>query len=426
MLSPFTHDLILQGDLELQNNMMSGTIPFDDCGQFHTLMSDCWAPKYIKCACCTECFGLFNSNRDILPCPSTTLVVVYGSNLTGSTRINIGFKLQSAIESSIITQQLIRGKTNMPNQSHFSSCISPTACYKFLSDASTTSKILVNNRTIVNNLNKRSNGTFGYSSDDIMKPNSCEDYMICNRILKPGTMKRNLFDLVTKLSIIGSSEHIQSICWWLEDLDKKSPESLNDIAHIQRYILALLYFSAGGLQWHNQNKWLSNDSVCNWYGVFCEVPGIVSKIEITSNNMQGNIPIELGELAGLESLKLSSNELTGEIPVELVKLQNLKTLMLSKNMFSGSIHSEIRYLEELRYLDISANRLTSTIPIEIGTLHNLEYISIANNSISGRIPKELTNLVNLKSIIMADNLLRGSVPVSNSMIYLGKKNIFVL
>gem|GEM_PF-4963087 len=358
-----------------------------------------------------------------MPCPSTTLTVVYDYV---SAKSNVEFEIKSTMDSSHITRQKIKRIINSLDQSSYSFCISATACYTFQSDSTSNAKILVNNRTIFNNMDVRFTVSFGYSSDGIMKPNSCEDYAICNRLLNPGTLKRNLIDLIMKFSIISNSQQSQSICWWLDDLDKQTTESLQDNAHVQRYILALLYFSTGGLHWHNKNKWLSTESVCNWYGVFCGVPGVVTKIEITSNNMQGHIPIELGELAGLESLIMHSNKLKGKIPVELVKLQHLKTLILSKNVFSGSIHSEIRYLEELRYLDISTNRLTSTIPTEIGVLHALEYISIANNSLFGTIPEEVKNLVNLKSIILADNLLRGSLPIISSMIDLGKKSLLPL
>ena len=325
--------------------------------------------------------------------------------------------IDSAIKSSFITRQYFY-TGDIPVL-----CISPTACYTYITESTVNTTLLVNNRTIFNNLGAKSSASFGYSPDG-MKPNSCEDYTICNRILKPSSPERNLLDLITKFSIISSSEHNQSICWWLDDLDERTSESQQDMTNVQRYILALLYFSTDGLHWHNQNKWLSTNSVCDWFGVYCKNPGIVSKIEITSNNMQGHIPVELGELAGLEILIIHSNKLTGKIPVELVKLQNLKTLILSKNLFSGSIHPEIRYFEGLRYLDISTNKLTGTIPTEIGTIHTLEYISIANNSLFGTIPEELSNLVNLKSIIMADNLLRGSVPILDNMIDIGKKNIF--
>ena len=347
--------------------------------------------------------------------PSTTLTIVYDHELGKGL---VSSEIKSAIESSFITKQIIYESVNL-DQIKYSFCISPTACYTHQSDSTATAKVLLNNKIIFNDPDIRSIVSFGYSPDGI-KPNSCEDYTICDRILKPDTLQRNLVDLITKFSKISSSEQTQSICWWLDDIDKRSAESQQDMVNVQRYILVLLYISTDGLHWHDQNKWLSEDSVCNWFGVFCEVPGIVSKIELTANKMQGHIPIELGELAGLETLIMHSNQLTGNIPIELVKLQNLKKLILSKNMFSGSIHSEIKYLEELRYLDISTNRLTNTIPTEIATLYMLEYISIANNSLFGTIPEELKNLVNLKSIVMADNMLRGSAPIINSMTDLGK------
>ena len=139
---------------------------------------------------------------------------------------------------------------------------------------------------------------------------------------------------------------------------------------------------------------LSNDSECNWFGVSCEVPGIVNRLNISSNNMRGNVPSELGELKGLEYLIMDTYLLTGKIRVEIVKLQLLKTLQLSNNTFFGTIHPEIRFLENVRYLDLGDNRMSGYTRTQIGILDKMERMALANNYFSAKLPVDLKNLVN--------------------------------
>ena len=49
------------------------------------------------------------------------------------------------------------------------------------------------------------------------------------------------------------------------------------------------------------------------------------------------MPQSLGNLTNLEWLDLSSNKLTGEIPIQLVDITSLEILNLSKNYLFGQI-----------------------------------------------------------------------------------------
>ena len=73
--------------------------------------------------------------------------------------------------------------------------------------------------------------------------------------------------------------------------------------NLQRHILALLYLSNSGNTWENNEKWMSNADVCDWYGVSCNIfEGMIDEIDLSNNNLSGFLPSELGELRGLESL----------------------------------------------------------------------------------------------------------------------------
>nr|XP_010917300.2 receptor-like protein kinase 5 [Elaeis guineensis] len=67
-------------------------------------------------------------------------------------------------------------------------------------------------------------------------------------------------------------------------------------------------------------------------------------------------------LKGLTALNLSHNQLTGEIPVSIGWLQVLKTLDLSANQLSGMIPAAIGHLG-CTFLNLSSNRLSGEIPI---------------------------------------------------------------
>ena len=93
------------------------------------------------------------------------------------------------------------------------------------------------------------------------------------------------------------------MCWWLDDLDSKTPAGQQTTFNVQRYILALLYLSNGGDEWLNNDQWMTKAHECEWYGVFCNVyDGMVDKLDLSKNNLKGYMPPELGELRGLEYL----------------------------------------------------------------------------------------------------------------------------
>ncbi|CAB4307214.1 unnamed protein product [Prunus armeniaca] len=54
-------------------------------------------------------------------------------------------------------------------------------------------------------------------------------------------------------------------------------------------------------------------------------------IDLSSNNFEGEIPEQVGNMVNLSMLNLSMNRLTGEIPSSIGKLHWLETLDLSHN-----------------------------------------------------------------------------------------------
>ncbi|KAM0007695.1 putative non-specific serine/threonine protein kinase [Helianthus debilis subsp. tardiflorus] len=86
------------------------------------------------------------------------------------------------------------------------------------------------------------------------------------------------------------------------------------------------------------------------------------------------------------NMDLSSNKLTGEIPVELTALASLMGLNLSRNHLSGSIPDTIGNMKALNSLDFSDNQLNGTIPPSMAALNFLSWMNLSHNNLSGRIP----------------------------------------
>ncbi|KAL4629137.1 hypothetical protein ACB092_05G287000 [Castanea dentata] len=91
-------------------------------------------------------------------------------------------------------------------------------------------------------------------------------------------------------------------------------------------------------------------------------------------------------LTYMSGLDLSCNNLTGEIPLELGQLQGIHALNLSHNQLTGSIPKSFSDLTKVESLDLSHNRLSGEIPPQLIELTFLEVFSVAYNNLSGRTP----------------------------------------
>ncbi|KAL7597089.1 hypothetical protein Lser_V15G28983 [Lactuca serriola] len=88
----------------------------------------------------------------------------------------------------------------------------------------------------------------------------------------------------------------------------------------------------------------------------------------------------------LKSIDLSSNNLTGQIPNEITNLHDLVSLNLSKNTLSGEIPQKIGEMKNLEILDLSRNSFSGGMPPSMSTMSFLNYIDMSYNNFSGRIP----------------------------------------
>ena len=96
----------------------------------------------------------------------------------------------------------------------------------------------------------------------------------------------------------------------------RSTTSVSDLGNIVfteddsevRIILTSLYNACGGPSWTNNANWLSTSPVSSWYGVQ-STDGEVTGLDLSNNNLSGDLPGGLNGLISLQSLNLSSNYL---------------------------------------------------------------------------------------------------------------------
>ncbi|MCB0165319.1 MAG: leucine-rich repeat domain-containing protein [Anaerolineae bacterium] len=187
--------------------------------------------------------------------------------------------------------------------------------------------------------------------------------------------------------------------------------SVSQIPVAECEALVALFNSTDGTSWawaYNEG-WPITDNPCTWTGVSCNA-GYVTGLDLSSKELYGSIPSELGDLIHLQSLVLSHNLLNGSIPSELGKLTNLQTLALNNNRLNGSIPSELGKLTNLQELFLYGNHISGSIPSELSKLSNLHHLYLSGNQLNGSIPSELGKLTNLYGIGLDSNELSGSIP----------------
>ncbi|KAL1194750.1 Receptor-like protein EIX2 [Cardamine amara subsp. amara] len=91
----------------------------------------------------------------------------------------------------------------------------------------------------------------------------------------------------------------------------------------------------------------------------------------------------------VDSINLSGNNISGEIPGEILGLSYLRILNISRNSMAGSIPEKISELSRLETLDLSRNRFSGAIPQSLAAISSLQRLNLSFNNLEGSIPKLL-------------------------------------
>merc|ERR1719215_2170360 len=178
------------------------------------------------------------------------------------------------------------------------------------------------------------------------------------------------------LSLSNDSSPQSMALKWIIDEDELKMDA-NDENLVQRYVLALLYFSTSGNNWNDKGSfnWLSEYSECEWWD--------------DTQSVQLKSGITCTEDGKVEIINLRLNGLLGTIPSEIVLLGfDLKELLLNENSLSGTLPTEIGDLSGLTRLELHLNDLEGTIPSEYGSMASLTRFWLIRNNIIGTLPIE--------------------------------------
>ena len=164
--------------------------------------------------------------------------------------------------------------------------------------------------------------------------------------------------------------------------------------------LSTLYTSTNGDEWVDNSGWEIGavpdgiESLRQWHGIVVSDGSLVG-LYLPKNNLRGNLPPEIQNLANLELLSLRSNNLVGPIPVELSNLSDLEHLVIGSNQLTGKIPVELCKLSRLETLDLGGNQLVGEVPSELGNLSELRELKLNENNFSGELPRSFLSLQNL-------------------------------
>uniref|UniRef100_A0A7S2N1H4 L domain-like protein n=1 Tax=Helicotheca tamesis TaxID=374047 RepID=A0A7S2N1H4_9STRA len=194
---------------------------------------------------------------------------------------------------------------------------------------------------------------------------------------------------------------------------------------MNRYIMAVLYFSTGGEQWAFDFNFLTEKPTCRWMsmfqtsrgvqfavGVVCDAEENIISLWIPNNAMSGELPFaEITQLTSLRMLAFQLNrDLTGTIPDSISQLTNLEMLALSDNQFSETLPASMEKMTSLASIMLDDNLLSGEIT-PIISLPNLEVVYLEDNFFDGQLDESyFSEAIELKHIDMSDNDFTGQLP----------------
>ena len=212
---------------------------------------------------------------------------------------------------------------------------------------------------------------------------------------------------------------------WLQDdpIILKPGRSTQTV--LERYVLAVLYFTTNGPSWKNYH--LNRNDVCTWNdrmgenitdqignvspnGVGCSSTGeAIESLIFPSNNLVGPFPTELILLTNLRIVNFEFNRLSGLIPTRISELTALEAIEAGMNQLSGGLPPTFSAV--MLSIDLYENRLKGTLPESWGaSMPMLQILDVSRNSIAGSLPTTIGQLSSLRDIILELNDMSGTVP----------------
>uniref|UniRef100_A0A0D9WEG3 non-specific serine/threonine protein kinase n=1 Tax=Leersia perrieri TaxID=77586 RepID=A0A0D9WEG3_9ORYZ len=161
---------------------------------------------------------------------------------------------------------------------------------------------------------------------------------------------------------LGSMPNLEDMAFQGNSFEGPIPESLSNLTKLTRLRIGDIVNGSSSLSFISNFTSLSNLILRN-----CKISGNLG-------------PVDFSKFAALILLDLSFNNITGQIPQTILNLGNLKFLFLGNNSLTGSLPDAIS--PSLNTIDFSYNQLTGSLP-SWATQNNLQLNLVANNFVLG-------------------------------------------
>ncbi|KAI4345010.1 hypothetical protein L6164_012180 [Bauhinia variegata] len=132
-------------------------------------------------------------------------------------------------------------------------------------------------------------------------------------------------------------------------------------------------------------------------------------IALDSNHFEGAIPKFLSKAS---ALFLSKNKFSDVVHFlcENNTSEFLGILDISNNELTGQLPDCWSHLKSLEFLDLSNNKLSGNVPISMGSLVEMNVLVLRNNNLTGQLPSSLKNCTKLLLLDMGQNKICGPIP----------------
>ena len=224
-----------------------------------------------------------------------------------------------------------------------------------------------------------------------------------------------------------------------------------DSTDTERTALTALYDATDGADWKINDGWLGDGALDKWLRVTTDENGQVTGLDLGSNQLNGEIPAELGNLSRLELLYISDNNLTGALPQSLTGISGLESFHFHNNpglcapidetfqawlsgiaKVRGSSCAAEDSLEDRQVLvelfgalngenwTNNTNWLTERpirewYGITSDASGRVDGLVLGSNGLTGEMPTGLGSLSNLKRMELSNNHLTGEIPKDGSL-----------
>ena len=127
-------------------------------------------------------------------------------------------------------------------------------------------------------------------------------------------------------------------------------------------------------------------------------------IYLFSNQLEGTLSNNVGNMVHLIDLLVHDNQFTGTLPSTLYQCTNLVSLFVQNNHFEGSpdlaFRNDAASFYQLQAIDFASNAFTGTIPSVLFYSPSLVYYSCSQNCFHGELPEGICSAITLQQLYM--------------------------